>query len=274
MEERRLSSRAVPAWHFTMLADHARNDAYRRAIEKVVGPGDVVLDIGTGAGLPALFAARAGARHVHTCEMSGALAAVAREVMVDNGYADRVTVHHKRSTALRVGAGRDADLPGHADVLVSEILDAGLLGEGHAPSIRHARAHLLKPGARIIPAAATLWALPMEAPRRPPNPFGTSRGSTCRVWRRIAIGATSPERCRPYPIAHSRPPSASLGSISPIHHGRDGRRGPRSMQRVPAPCTPSRYGTICIWTTRSPFRPAPMENAVTGRRRYASSPAR
>lgn len=164
MEERRLSSRAVPAWHFTMLADHARNDAYRRAIEKVVGPGDVVLDIGTGAGLLALFAARAGARHVHTCEMSGALAAVAREVMVDNGYADRVTVHHKRSTALRVGAGRDADLPGHADVLVSEILDAGLLGEGHAPSIRHARAHLLKPGARIIPAAATLWALPMEAP--------------------------------------------------------------------------------------------------------------
>ncbi|MGQ9365296.1 tetratricopeptide repeat protein [Azospirillum sp. ST 5-10] len=159
LDLRLLASQQVPAWHFTMLADGARNEAYRRAIEKAVTPGCRVLEIGTGAGLLALIAARAGAGEVHTCELSGVLAAVARGVVADNGYADRVTVHHKRSSELRLGV----DLPGRADVLVSEILDAGLLGEGHAPSVRHAMAELVKPGARVIPAAATIRAVPIEA---------------------------------------------------------------------------------------------------------------
>ncbi|WP_051340176.1 methyltransferase domain-containing protein [Azospirillum halopraeferens] len=160
LDLRFLMSRDVPAWHFTMLADEVRNDAYRRAIEKAVTPGCRVLEIGTGAGLLALFAARAGAGEVHTCEVSAALAAVARGVVADNGYADRITVHHKRSADLRPGI----DLPGRADVLVSEILDAGLLGEGHAPSVRHAVAELLKPGGRVIPAAATVHLVAIEAP--------------------------------------------------------------------------------------------------------------
>lgn len=160
LDLRFLQSREIPSWHFTMLADSARNEAYRRAIEKAVTPGCRVLEIGTGAGLLALIAARAGAGEVHTCELSAPLAAVARGVVADNGYADRVTVHHKRSNELRVGA----DLPDRADILVSEILDSGLLGEGHAPSVRLAVAELLKPGATVIPAAATLWAVPIEAP--------------------------------------------------------------------------------------------------------------
>ncbi|MBP2310960.1 50S ribosomal protein L11 methyltransferase [Azospirillum soli] len=160
LDLRFLQSREIPSWHFTMLADSARNEAYRRAIEKAVTPGCRVLEIGTGAGLLALIAARAGAGEVHTCELSAPLAAVARGVVADNGYANRVTVHHKRSNELRVGA----DLPDRADILVSEILDSGLLGEGHAPSVRHAVAELLKPGATVIPAAATLWAVPIEAP--------------------------------------------------------------------------------------------------------------
>ncbi|WP_448203052.1 tetratricopeptide repeat protein [Azospirillum sp. sgz302134] len=160
LDLRFLMSHEVPSWHFTMLADRARNEAYRRAIEKAVTPGCRVLEIGTGAGLLALIAARAGAAEVHSCELSGALAAVARGVVADNGYADRITVHHKRSNELRVGV----ELPGRADLLVSEILDAGLLGEGHAPSVRHAVAELVKPGARVIPAAATLWAVPIESP--------------------------------------------------------------------------------------------------------------
>lgn len=160
LDLRFLLSQEVPAWHFTMLADSARNEAYRRAIEKAVTPGCRVLEIGTGAGLLALIAARAGALEVHTCEVSAPLAAVARGVVADNGNADRITVHHKRSSELRIGV----DLPERADVLVSEILDSGLLGEGHAPSVRHAMAELVKPGARVIPAAATLWAVPIEAP--------------------------------------------------------------------------------------------------------------
>ncbi|MGD2152256.1 MAG: hypothetical protein PVG79_03250, partial [Gemmatimonadales bacterium] len=46
--------------HF--LADTPRVDAFRRAIEASVAPGQLVLDLGTGIGTYAMFAARAGAR--------------------------------------------------------------------------------------------------------------------------------------------------------------------------------------------------------------------
>ncbi len=166
-------SRRFPAWHFTMLADGARNRAYAAAIAKAVTPGARVLEIGTGAGLLALLAARAGAGHVWTCEMSPDLAAIARGVVADNGYADRVTVLTCRSTELRVGR----DLPEPADVLISEILDGGLLGEGAASTIAKAVTTLARPGARVIPKGAVLKAMAIESPAlRATGPIGRVEG--------------------------------------------------------------------------------------------------
>ena len=39
-----------------MIADKGRTSAYARALERLVGPDSVVLDIGTGAGILALLA--------------------------------------------------------------------------------------------------------------------------------------------------------------------------------------------------------------------------
>lgn len=158
----RLMNRAVrelvPRWHFAMLNDRDRNDAYRRAIADVVRPGDLVLDIGTGAGLLALFAARAGAVVV-TCKMEPLVAAVAEQVVVDNGLSDRIRVVNARSTDLKVGV----DLPVRADVLVTEIFDCGLLGEHVLPVLAHARQHLLRPEARLVPGSARLWGQLVES---------------------------------------------------------------------------------------------------------------
>lgn len=145
-------ARAVHAWHLPMLADTARNAAFQRAIEAAVRPDDLVLDVGTGTGLLAMMAARAGAEHVVACEMIPDLAELARIVVRQNGYAGQVAVVPKASHALVVGV----DLPRPATLMVAEVFDALLIGEGALGVFRHARQHLLAPDARIIPAAATL----------------------------------------------------------------------------------------------------------------------
>ncbi|CAO3446251.1 tetratricopeptide repeat protein [Azospirillum largimobile] len=173
LDLRLVLGRQFPAWHFTMLADQARNAAYQRAIDSAVKPGMIVLEIGTGAGLLALMAARAGAAHVYSCELSRPLAELARGIVSDNGLSDRITIINKRSSELRVGI----DLPEPADLLISEILDAGLLGEGAAASVAKAARALVKPNAVILPRGAVIKAMPIECPGlRSANPVGTIAG--------------------------------------------------------------------------------------------------
>lgn len=144
----------VPRWHFPMMNDVARNEAYQKAIEAVVHEGMHVLEIGTGSGLLSMMAVRAGARHVTTCEVVPEIAEQARKVISDNGMSDRITVISKDSKDLVVG--RDLSEP--ADVLLSEILGTHFLGEGVLTSIDHARRNLVKPGAAMIPSGGAILA--------------------------------------------------------------------------------------------------------------------
>ncbi|HEY4366173.1 MAG TPA: 50S ribosomal protein L11 methyltransferase [Steroidobacteraceae bacterium] len=137
----------VPHWHFEIVRDLQRNEAYETALRRAIVPGCKVLEIGTGSGLLAMMAARAGAGEVVTCEADPAVAMVARANIARNGYADRVRVIAKHSTALDV----KSDLHGPADILVSEIVSNDLLSEGALPAIEHAVLHLIKPDARVIP---------------------------------------------------------------------------------------------------------------------------
>jgi hypothetical protein len=106
-----------------------------------------VLEIGTGSGLLAMMAARAGAGTVVTCEANPAVAAAARDVIAANGLADRIRVIGAHSTTLDA-----ADIGGAADILVSEIVSNDMVSQGVLPAHEHAVAHLLKPGAAVIPA--------------------------------------------------------------------------------------------------------------------------
>ena len=94
------------AYHFPMIADEGRNRPFDRALIAAVsafkrahgGRGPRVLDIGSGSGLLAMMAARAGASEVHSLEMVPALAAVAKHIVAANGYSDTVHVHRALST--------------------------------------------------------------------------------------------------------------------------------------------------------------------------------
>ena len=54
--------------HRHMVFDARRNAAYVRALEKLVTPDTVVLDLGAGLGVLGLYAARLGAKKVYLVE--------------------------------------------------------------------------------------------------------------------------------------------------------------------------------------------------------------
>ena len=137
----------VPGWHFNIINDQTRNDIYDRALRAFIKPNSIVLEIGTGTGLLAMMAARAGAQKVYTCEMEPLIAQAARENILKNNLQNQISVIPKKSTELRIGE----DLPERADVLVSEITDSGLLGEDVLPVMEDAITRLVKKNAVLLP---------------------------------------------------------------------------------------------------------------------------
>jgi type II protein arginine methyltransferase len=162
---------SVSPWHVRMLNDEARNRCYARALERMVRPGMQVLEIGSGAGLLALIAARAGAR-VFTCEIDPIVAAAASRIAALNGLAERITVIPKSSRDLRIGD----DLPGPSDLLLSELFDDTLFGEDIVAILEDAR-RLLKPGAAVLPRNSELRCALVEHPTGPlQRPLGSIQG--------------------------------------------------------------------------------------------------
>ena len=148
---RMIRSHKVPRWHAVMLADDPRNAAYSAAIA-AAAPGRVVLDIGTGSGLLAMIAARAGAERVVACEANPVVAEAARRIVAANGLDRKITIHACHSSKLdRSMIGGEG-----AELVMSEIFAADIVGEGVMPALAHARAELAAPGAVFLPEVATL----------------------------------------------------------------------------------------------------------------------
>jgi predicted nicotinamide N-methyase len=177
---------AVPPWHFPMMNDGPRNAAYDEAIRRVA-PGRSVLDIGTGAGLLAMMAARAGARSVASCEAVPWIAAKAREVVAANGLADRIKLIAKRSTELQIGT----DLPERAEVLVTEVFSTSGINEHVIPTVTHGMRSSCSRGRRWCPMrrargpiwpAARRWKAISTSSARPASPSRHSTTSRRPIW--------------------------------------------------------------------------------------------
>ena len=135
--------------HRTMICDRVRTEAFRRAIDSVVRPGDIVLDVGAGSGILSVFAARAGAARVYAVERTPA-AVLAQELAAANGVAEIVQVIH--------GDVTDLEPPERVDVIVSEWLGGFGIDEGMLVPVIVARDRWLKPGGVMIPRLVTAWA--------------------------------------------------------------------------------------------------------------------
>ena len=95
-----------------MVADDIRTKAYAEALKREIKAGDVVADIGTGAGIFSLLACRFGAKRVYAFEPSGVIE-LAREIAAVNGFADRIEFISKKST--------ESSLPERVNTIVSDV---------------------------------------------------------------------------------------------------------------------------------------------------------
>ena len=134
--------------HRTMIRDRIRTDAFRRAIQSRVRPGDIVLDVGAGSGILSVFAARAGAARVYAVEQTS-IAVLAQELAAANRVADVVQVIQDDVTQIA--------LPERVDVIVSEWLGGFGIDEGMLAPVVTARDRWLKPGGLMIPDSVTAW---------------------------------------------------------------------------------------------------------------------
>jgi len=186
-----------PAAHVSMLNDRSRTSAFLAGLREVVRPGDVVVDVGTGTGLLAVAAARAGARHVYAVE-AGGIGRSARALFEENGLADRIT--------LVEGWSHRVTLPERADVLVTETVGNDPMSEHILESTRDARRRLLNEDARFVPSAIRVFVLPVSVPRRvvTAHAFSLEAADRWRSWYGIGFRSLVGERPQLWTVRPAR----------------------------------------------------------------------
>ena len=160
--------------HSAMLDDRRRTTAFIDAVSRTVRPGDVVLEIGTGTGVLAVAAARAGARRVYAVEAAN-MAAWASQIFDANGVSDRVV--------LVRGWSDEISLPEPANVLIAELVGDDPLGEGIIETTGDALRRQLVPGARLVPSGLAIYCYPVSIPADA-LAARVVRDDRLRTWRR------------------------------------------------------------------------------------------
>ena len=138
-----------------LLTNQRRVSAFRDAIRATVRPGDRVLDVGTGLGTYAFFAADAGAARVYAVD-GDPIVHVARTIGRLARYEDRV--HFIR------GRLPDVTPPERVDVIVFEDFPARFVDPAVARLLTDVWTQWAKPDCRIVPRGATLYAAPVRSP--------------------------------------------------------------------------------------------------------------
>jgi SAM-dependent methyltransferase len=131
--------------HRDMLSDVVRTSAYADAIRNLVKPGSRVVDFGSGTGVLAIFAARAGAR-VDAIERTGMIHH-ARDIARRSGCPD-IRFHHTDQDGFQ--------LDERVDVIVSEWMGHAVFYESMLEPLIALRQRWLAPGGVMLPSRVGL----------------------------------------------------------------------------------------------------------------------
>ncbi len=141
------------SYHQWMLQDEVRNDALAAMVEALVRPGDVVADLGTGTGILAVLARRAGAARVYAVDASP-IVRLARQMAADNGV-DGITFIE--------GDIAQVELPEPVDVAFSECLGNVAFGDAMFGALGTFARRWMKADGRLGPSQVRVLGQPMDA---------------------------------------------------------------------------------------------------------------
>uniref|UniRef100_A0A7S4WF44 Protein arginine N-methyltransferase n=1 Tax=Alexandrium monilatum TaxID=311494 RepID=A0A7S4WF44_9DINO len=193
-EEPPMGHMALSDWYYEMLRDGARHDAYDRALRAEVAAARArkgacrVLDVGSGDGILSMMALRAGATAGVGVEVVTAIARLSEQIIALNrrreGHEDApLPPDDEAPLDIWCTDVRGVSRPPESlkfDVLVSELMDAGGLGENLILLTRGARQRLCHEGAPVIPARLRLLAVLCEV--RLPALAGVNMDALWPFW--------------------------------------------------------------------------------------------
>jgi protein arginine N-methyltransferase 1 len=136
--------------HEVMVADSVRVGAYRDAIARHVRPDDAVVDVGTGTGILALFAARRCPRKLYAIDHSPFIE-IAKGIAAHNGVD---TIDFVRTNS------RSFEPEEKLDLIIHEQIGDDLFDENMLENLLDLKRRVLKPSGRILPGRFELYLEP------------------------------------------------------------------------------------------------------------------
>lgn len=192
--------------HRKMLADRPRVDAYAAAIQRAVRPGTVVMDAGTGTGILAGIAAKAGAGKVYAVDKAQVLKTAAVSVIEASDLTE---------TVIGVAADlREVALPDKAELVITETFGALALAEGGINDVTEACRGNLAEGGAVIPHAVSLHFAPVidtGGLEQTPDVFDVRYGVDLTPLRPAAVGRGIVQVIPPEALGH---PGLAVGRVT------------------------------------------------------------
>ncbi|WP_423907837.1 50S ribosomal protein L11 methyltransferase [Candidatus Spongiihabitans sp.] len=148
-----------PSYHYEMLIDQRRVKPFEEAIRSAISSSDVVLDIGTGSGILAILAARAGAKKVYAIERMADMRQIA-----ESNFA-REQLPALNYDIISEDATKELNLCEPIDLVICELLSTWLVTEQQASVCINLQRYL-KASAKMIPARMNNFITAVHAPLR------------------------------------------------------------------------------------------------------------